>query len=92
MSIVWFNRTLVKTDFTSNNSISYPAGMGSFFISWIKSFVLLMLCPDYLNGESTSDTCFATWYVAGLVFDTMGLIGRSSILPLTGNLCNFAVP
>ena len=92
MSIVRSNGTLVKSDFTSNDTISYPTGMGSFFISWMKSFVLLMLCYDSLNGDSTFDRCFANWYVSVLMFDTMGLIGRSSILPLVGNLCNFAVP
>ena len=92
MSIVQFNGTLVKSDFTSNDTISYPAGMGSFFIFRVKLFVLLMLCSDSLNRDSTFDTCFPNWYVAVLMFDTMILIGRSSILPLAGNLCNFAVP
>ena len=27
-----------------------------------------------------------------LVFHTMGLIGRSSVLSVTGSLCNFAIP
>ena len=91
MSIVWSNGTLVKSDFTSNDAISYPVGMGSFFTCQMKSFVLLMLCSDSLNGDSTFDRCFANWYVA-VLFDTMGLLGRSSILPLAGNLCDFAVP
>ena len=92
MSIIWSNGTLVESDFTSNDTISYPTGMDSFSICWMKSFVLLMLCSDSLNGDSTFDRCFAYWYVAVLMFDTMGLIGRSSILPLAGQLCNFAVP
>ena len=51
-----------------------------------------MLCSDSLNGDSTFDRCFDNSYVAVLMFDAMGFIGRSSILPLAGNLCNFAVP
>ena len=53
MSIVRSNGTLVKSDFTSNGTISYPAGMGSSFICRMKSFVLLMSCSDSLNGDST---------------------------------------
>ena len=89
MSIVRSNGTLGKSNFTFNDTISYPAGMSSF--CWMKSFVLLMLCSDYLIGGSTFDRCFANWYVAVLMFEIMSIIGRSSILPLTGNLCNFAV-
>ena len=85
MSIVRSNGTLVKNDFMSNDTISYPADINSFFICRMKSFILLMLCSDSLNGDSTFDRCFANWYVAVLMFDTMGPIGRSSILPLTGN-------
>ena len=92
MSIVRSNGTLVESDFTSNDTISCPAGMGSFFICRMKSFVILMLCSDSLNGDSTFDRCFDNSYVAVLMFDVMGFIGRSSILPLAGNLCNFAVP
>ena len=92
MSIIQSNGTLVKSDFTSNDTISYPAGMGSLFTCRMKSFVLLMFCSDSVNGDSTFDRCFANWYVAVLMFDTMSLIGRSSILSLTGNLCSFAVP
>ena len=85
MSIVWSNGTLVKSDFTSNDTISCPAGMGSFFIRRMKFFVILMLRFESLNEDSTSDRCFANWYVAELMFDTMGLISRSSIISLTGN-------
>ena len=88
MSIVRSNGTLVKSDFMPNDTISHPVGMGSFFICRMKSFVLLMLCSDSLNGDSTFDRCFAKYYVTVLMFDTMGLIGRSSISPLTGNLRN----
>ena len=91
MSIVRSNGTLVKSDFMSNDTISYPAGMSSFFICWMKFFVPLMLCSDSLNGDKTFDRCFSNWYVAVLMFETMSIIGRSSILSLTGNLCNFAV-
>ena len=47
-----------------------------------------MLFSDSLNGDSTFVGCFCDWYVSVLMFDTMSLIGRSSILPLRGNSCN----
>ena len=92
MSIVQYNGTLVKSDFTSNDTISYPAGVGSFLFCLMKLVVLLMLCSYSLNGDSTFDRYFSNQYMAVMMFDTMGLIGRSSILPLAGNLCNFGVP
>ena len=83
MSIVRSNGTLVKNDFSSNNTISYPAGMGSFFYLLNEVVCTFDVVFYSLNGDSTFDRCLANWY---------GLIRRSSILPLAGNLCNFAVP
>ena len=57
----------------------------------MKSFVFLIY-SDSLNGAKNFERYFARLYVAVLMLDTIGLIGKSSMFPCTVIVCILAVP
>ena len=58
----------------------------------MKSFVLLIAYPDFLNGANNFERYITRLYVDVLTLDTIGLTGKLSMFPFTDILCILAVP
>ena len=90
--IVSTKGTLVNSDTISNDTIWYPGGIFCFFSVFINDLLLLIVYYDWPSGFNIRAKYFAGSYVAILMFEIIGLSGKSYTVPLSLTLCNLAVP
>ena len=69
--------TFVKSDVTSNETISHPRGTFSLLICPTNVFVFLMVHSEVSNSDNNLTRYFAVSHVHVPIFDTVFDIGRS---------------
>ena len=92
--MVLFSGTFLKSDITSNETISHPRGTFSFLMCLTNVFVFRMVHSEVSNSDNNLTRYFAVSYVNVPIFDNIFDIGRSgnSSTLLVEIICILPVP